>query len=169
MAVMLEDTHQRAIAAFVLLAIGGVAGFWLGRSGGSSAPSPVTAAPAATPPAAGTVLAGGNAVAVNDQPPGLTVSLGMVAITRDGWVVIHAAEDGAPGRILGARRFDAGSVETGSVELLRPTEEGRVYFAMLHADNGDRQFDHTKDLPLTDAGGNVILMRFVASTQPEGR
>ncbi len=90
----------------------------------------------------------------------------MVAFAVDGWVAIHEESDGKPGRILGARRFGIGINQSGSVELLRPTQEGKVYFAMLHADDGDRQFDHTKDLPLADPQGNVILMRFVAAASP---
>ena len=37
---------------------------------------------------------------------------------------------------------------------------------MLHADDGDRQYDHTKDLPITDPQGNVIMMRFIATVIP---
>lgn len=173
------DRHQQIIATAVLLIAGGASGFQLGRVVGERAfPAPrdlMRSAPAPQQPPApeaaglGSVLVSGNAIAVNDQPPGLTVVISMVTLAQDGWVVIHEGENGKPGRILGARRFNAGMNQSGSVELLRPTEEGRVYFAMLHADDGDRQFDHRRDLPLADPQGNVILMRFVATASPAER
>ncbi|MDP3727178.1 MAG: hypothetical protein Q8R35_00905 [bacterium] len=160
------DTHQKVITAAVLLIVGLAGGFWLGR--GATMPDLArwdagTPTPAATPPAQGSVLVGANGIAVSDQAPGLSVAISMVALSRDGWVVIHESEEGKPGRILGAKRFDVGTGMTGNVELLRPTAEGQVYFAMLHADDGDRQFDHAKDLPLQDPAGNIVLMRFVTA------
>lgn len=170
------DAHQKAVTAAVLLIIGLAVGFWLGRTAergmlpqvGQLVPPP---APGATgpPPTQGAVFIGGNAIAVNDQPPGMKVAIAMVAFARDGWVVIHEDSDGKPGRILGAQRFGAGPNQSGSVDLLRPIEGGRFYFAMLHSDDGDRQFDHTKDLPVTNPEGNAILMRFVTTTEPGER
>lgn len=169
------DRHQQITAVAVLLIAGGVIGFWLGRSAERGALPEVgqflPPAPGATspPPAQGTLPAGGNAIAVNDQPPGSKVAIPLLTLARDGWVVVHEEAGGWPGAILGAQRFNAGANQSGSVELLRPTEEGKVYFAMLHADDGDRQFDHTKDLPIQDPQGNTILMRFVAAAGPAER
>ena len=143
----------------------GFIGFWLGRAtqndrGGTEDGDGL---------ASGLTLTGGNAIAVSDQPPGNAVTIQMVVLATSSWVVIHEDAEGKPGRILGARRFDGtgGKQQSGGVDLLRGTEEGRVYYAMLHLDDGDRQFDHTKDLPIADQQGNVILMRFVASANPE--
>lgn len=170
------DAHQKTIMAAVLIIIGLTAGFLLGRgiergelplAGRTLLPVQGTSPQTVTlPPANGMMFVEANAIAVNDQQPGLQVMVSMVALGQGGWVVIHESEDGKPGRILGAKRFDAGSGMTGSVELLRPTEEGKVYFAMPHADDGDRQFDHMKDMPLEDPQGNIVLMRFVAASQP---
>ncbi len=167
------DVYQKIIIASTLIIVGLSGGFWLGGGMLTDSPTP-TASPqpipgtssAPTPPNSGTVPTGDYALAVSDQPPGVSVTLGMITLAADGWVVIHEEESGKPGHILGARRFSAGMNQSGSVELLRPTEEGRVYFAMLHADDGDRQFDHTKDMPIKDAGGNPIMMRFVATANP---
>lgn len=177
------DIYQKTILAAVLIIIGLSGGFWLGggmREGGTAAPRStppsINSGQATLPPPSGELLTplnlgtaslGGNAVLLNDQPPGTSVALGMVTLAMNGWVVIHEEENGKPGRILGARRFDAGMNRSGNVELLRPTEEGKVYFAMLHADDGDRQFDHTKDLPLQDPKGNAILMRFVTAAEAQ--
>ena len=170
------DAYQSTIAAAVLVIAGLTIGFLLGRDGSGALPlagmtpasTPTPSPRAATPPPADSLLLSGpNAIAVNDQKPGLQVGVSMVVLSQDGWVVIHESEDGKPGRILGAKRFSVGTGLPGTVELLRPTEEGKVYFAMLHADDGDRQFDHAKDLPVKDPQGNAILMRFVASSQLE--
>ena len=169
------DRHQQVIAAAVLLIVGGALGFAAGRAAERgivpSWKTPELFSPASrpSPQLAGTVLSGGNAIAVSDQAPGATVAVSFVTLAGSGWAVIHEERDGAPGAILGARRFDTGSGQSGTVELLRPTEEGRVYLAMLHGDDGDRQFDHTQDLPIRDPQGNAILMRFVAAASPPER
>ena len=106
-----------------------------------------------------------NSVSVEDQKPGNTVAIKSVTLGTVGWVVIHDAASGKPGHILGAHRFNAGTY-TGQVELLKETEEGKVYYAMLHADNGDKQFDYRTDLPINDNAGNPVMMRFVATTKP---
>ena len=168
------DRYQKITVAALLIILGGTFGFLLGRSAAlgtlpriAGYPSPSARdgqAPGASPAAAGTP-----AVAVSDQAPGNTVSVASVTLDQSGWVVIHEERDGAPGAILGAQRFDAGENQSGTVELLRPTQEGKVYFAMLHADEGERSFDYTKDLPLKDPQGNLILMRFVTAAQPPQR
>jgi len=105
-----------------------------------------------------------NSVTVFDQPAGSTVQVLSVSLIQNGWVVIHEDRDGRPGNILGAQRFTAGlHPEGGEVELLRWTEEGETYYAMLHDDDIDRSFDLTTDLPLTDENGKVILATFVAT------
>lgn len=168
------DKIQLIIVAAVVFILGGVTGFLVGRSAdGGSSPFGTWGEPAKEGVPGGelgTLTLGGNAIAVNDQAPGLSVEVRLVTLARDGWVVIHEDRDGKPGNILGAQRLGAGANQSGSVELLRAIEEGKVYYAMLHSDDGDRAFDHTKDLPITDPQGNVILMRFVATANlPTGQ
>lgn len=169
------DRHQQVIAAIVLIIIGGLFGFLLGRGAADGAfskewsvwlPKPPAGETLSPSTSVGSILVGGNAIAVSDQAPGVKVAVSFVTLSQDGWIVVHEEREGQPGNILGARRFSAGANQSGGVELLRRTEDGKVYFAMLHADDGDRKFDHTKDLPITDPQGNVVLMRFVATSQP---
>lgn len=165
------DTYQKTISIALIIIIAGTAGFWLGRAAErgtlGAALKYVQPAPIGEEVnVSGAMLIGGNAIAVNDQAPGLKVEVATVTLAQDGWVAIHEVLNGQAGNILGARRFSTGANQTGAVELLRPTEEGKVYFAMLHSDDGDRQFDHTKDLAITDPQGNIILMRFVAAAGP---
>ena len=165
------DKNQLVIAAALVVILAGASGFWLGRRAERSGWRGLAGLPPSPPSAeiagfAGMVLAGGNAVTVDDQPPGATAAIRMVTLARDGWVAVHEDDGGKPGRIPGATRYNAGTHENGTVELLWPSEEGRVYYAMLHADDGDRKFDRTKDLPITDALGNPIMMRFVTAANP---
>ena len=106
-----------------------------------------------------------NSVSVEDQKPGSLVAVQSFTLGMDGWVVIHDDVGGKPGHILGAHRFNAGTYTGRDVELLQKTEEGRVYYAMLHADDGDKQFDYRVDLPVQDGTGNAVMMRFVATAK----
>lgn len=110
---------------------------------------------------AGVSVPGTNAVAVEDQLAGNTVEVTMVTLSAAGWVVIHEDNNGVPGRVLGAHRYDPG-LYLAEVELLRDTEVGNTYYAMLHTDDGDKQFDLSKDLPMLGADGKVIMDSFVA-------
>jgi hypothetical protein len=97
---------------------------------------------------------------VVDQKPGIMVSIGSVDMPADGWVVVHEDRNGTPGNILGAQRFDAGSYAGGQIELLRTTLIGGQYYVMLHADDGDKLFDHKLDLPLAPTAGIVTATFF---------
>ena len=161
--------NQIAAGGIILALAFGLAGFRLGQVNPNlgwdrTKPQPSLGGDIAE--VSGAVLLGANAVAVNDQPPGEKVKVSFVTLAEDGWVVIHEEHQNRPGNILGAKRFNSGANQKGLVELLRPTAEGRVYFAMLYKDDGDRQFDPIKDLPITDAQGNTIMMRFVATSEP---
>lgn len=106
-----------------------------------------------------------DSVSVEDQKPGDGVVIQSITLATNGWVVIHDDNSGKPGHILGAHRFNAGTYTGRDVELLQQTEEGRVYYAMLHADDGDKQFDYRVDLPVKDETGNPVMMRFVATSK----
>lgn len=103
---------------------------------------------------------GMNAVSADDQPAGNTVSVA-VKVEKDAWVAVHEDTGGKPGNILGAQLFTRGT-STGQIELLRRLMAGRKYYAMLHADDGDRQFDYTKDMPLVSSAGGAIADVFIA-------
>ena len=101
-----------------------------------------------------------NSILVNAQPAGVEVVVEKVILAKMAWVVVRE-DDGAgqPGKILGAQLFDAG-VGVGRVELLRGTEAGKTYYALIYSDNGDRAFDPKLDSPLTDASGQSVMATF---------
>ena len=110
----------------------------------------------------GIVLAGKNAIDINDQPAGMIVTAALTVLNEQGWVAIHEDANGEPGWILGATLVFAGERNNVAVELLRATEKGKTYYAMLHDDDGDKAFDMKKDFPIKDSTGSVIMMKFVA-------
>jgi len=85
-----------------------------------------------------------------------------VMLEKDGWVAIHEDNGGKPGKILGAQLFSAGKHDAGTVDLLRATTAGGVYYAMLHVDDGDHAFDALKDMPVSGADGNPVMAKFTA-------
>jgi len=104
-------------------------------------------------------------ILVDNQKPNTKTLISRVTLSQDGWVVIHESKDDKPGVIMAAARFDAGTHENREVDLLgKQTQEGKTYFAMLHSDDGDRKFDHTKDLPIKDPLGNITAMKFIATS-----
>ncbi|MEK7646543.1 MAG: hypothetical protein AAB381_02510 [Patescibacteria group bacterium] len=114
-----------------------------------------------TTPTTTTATAGVNRVVMSDQYPGNLVYLSSVQFEKGGWVVIHADNAGQPGAIIGQTYFDKG-INPGRVTLTTATVEGGTYYAMLHSDDGDKVFSATKDVPLKDANGNIIMKIFRA-------
>lgn len=105
--------------------------------------------------------AGISTVSADNQAAGNTVSVAVKA-EKETWVAIHEDVNGKPGKILGAQLFVKGT-HTGVVQLLRPTTAGMKYYAMLHADNGDRKFDPAEDKALIGSTGAMIEDEFTAS------
>ncbi len=102
-----------------------------------------------------------NNVSVDNQKAGSVVAVTNVTLSQLAWIVVHEDANGAPGWTLGARRYDAG-IHLGEVELVKPTVSGKTYQVVIHADDGDKQFDLKKDLPVVDASGKYIMDSFVA-------
>lgn len=100
-----------------------------------------------------------NSIVVENQLAGNTVVVKEVVFVTPGWVVIHEERAGVAGNALGAQRFDVGT-STGMVDLLRDTEVGNKYYAVLYQDNGDKGFNLEEDTPLNDISGNFILADF---------
>lgn len=107
------------------------------------------------------VLSGENAILVRDQEAGLSVNVELVTLENAGWVVIHEDNDGALGNALGAQLFLAG-VNSGTVDLLRGMEVGKIYYAAIRQDDGDGAFDLSKDFLLSDGKGNPVQVKFEA-------
>ncbi len=77
-------------------------------------------------------------VTVADQESdGTMVTVAAVTAAQDGWMVIHADDNGAPGPILGETAVAAGESMDVVVALDEPLSEDSALWAMLHVDEGD--------------------------------
>lgn len=105
-----------------------------------------------------TTEASGEFVSIADQPAGTEVSVSQLNLSQPGWVAVRDSG----GRTLGAAWFDAGTQTHVSVPLLRGTESGQSYQALLYADDGDHQFDLHTDALITNSDGSVAGTTFSA-------
>ena len=104
-----------------------------------------------------------NRVVIADQYPGNVVYVSSAQFANGGWVTIHKDTAGTPGAIIGSLYFDKG-ISPGKVVLSEKTVDGGTYYAMIHADDGDKKFDDKKDLPLKNSKGDIIMKVFKATT-----
>lgn len=158
------------ITAVFCFVIGVLVGFGVSALRAKSRPASQSASGAqenlSLQPQLGGVIAsqtnGKNEVEANDQPAGSLVGMAKVVFEHPGWVAVHEDRQGAPGNILGAHWYPEGEQSSAEVELLRPLISEGTYYAMLHTDNGDKLFDKSTDVPLTDSSGNPIMVKFKA-------
>jgi hypothetical protein len=101
-----------------------------------------------------------DSIIVRNQASGLIVVVEKAILEEDGWVVIHEGTVSHIGNALGAIRFDKGEF-SGEVELLRATEVGVTYRAVLYRDNGDREFSLDTDFPFLQNGNQPVLTTFI--------
>ena len=88
---------------------------------------------------AGTALAADNSIKVAPQPAGNTVTIPMVTIAHNGFLVIH--DSNAMGKIvvpqsIGHVAITAGTHKNVMVKLDHPVKAGKKLYAMLHEDTG---------------------------------
>lgn len=143
------------VIVIVVLIIIGVMVF--GNKGTTPTETPVVENPTDT-----TASTEVNRIVMGDQFPGNVVFVSSVTLANGGWVEIHADNNGQPGAYIGSMYFGPG-LNTGKITLTKPTVEGGLYYAMLHSDDGDQKFDATKDLPMKDSKGNIIMKVFHAA------
>ncbi len=101
-----------------------------------------------------------DAIIVRNQLAGMSVVVEKAVFEEDGWLVIHEGTASHIGNALGAARFDKGE-HSGNVELLRTTEVGITYRAILYRDNGDKVFSLETDFPFLQNGNQPILTTFI--------
>ena len=113
------------------------------------------------------VRVGLHAIYVSDMKPGTSVQVGFVELVKKGYVIIHAVENGKPGKILGASDLlREGRSEGIEIELKSSIPDGTELIAMLHKNIGDARFSATNDPPVTE-DGNIIFMRFQVSSNAQ--
>ena len=90
------------------------------------------------------ISAEGNAIVANDQPAGPIVEVTMLTLSQPGWVAVYEDNNGTPGNVLGAARFEEG-IHLGEISLLRSTVPAHTYYLVLHGDIDSKEFDLKKN------------------------
>ena len=109
----------------------------------------------ASPSMTATVPATGEMIAVNNQRPGGTVAIASMTLSKKSWVAIKDSK----GVILGAGLFQANET-SGVVPLLRGTQPGQTYEAVIYVDTTDKVFDWHQDQLVVSAGGAPVSAMF---------
>ena len=160
----MENSKNVVIGLVVLLVLVVAGAVWLGRGDEANRQTG-----AANQPGAIGQNSGDATVTVNDQFPGQIVYLSDLSLPAGGWVVIHEDGGGAPGAVIGQNYFSK-SDRVGVINLNQTTINGRRYWAMVHADNGDGIFDPAVDLPVQNTTGENVMVGFnVTTTLPENK
>lgn len=103
-------------------------------------------------------------VSVKDQFAGDRVIIDRLSLPVKSWVAVYEDnEAGEPGKILGARRFEAGDHAGVSVELLRNTVLDGKNFVIVHADDGDADFEKFEDVAVTNSDGSIFSVPFMTT------
>lgn len=159
----MENQNVRLAIAFVIGLVVGLGIYWAFDRDGATAPVANETQDMGTTTVG--ALADDNGVIIENQAAGRSVKVSQIVLEAPGWIAIRDDINGQPGpRILGAKLFDKGT-NTGTVELLRATESGKSYFAIIHTDDGSfKNFDSKLDKPLLDDSGNQIMVKFDVGT-----
>jgi len=102
---------------------------------------------------------GEETISTNDQSAGDVVVVDSVVVSGTSWIAVRDLDNGEIGNILGAQRLEAGEYSDVEVELLRPTEAGEEYVAVIFEDDGDLAFDYESDATVV-VDGSVVLDSF---------
>ena len=100
---------------------------------------------------------------VSDQAAGGVVLISKTAFVHTAWLAVHEDRDGRPGNILGAQLVPMGTSRGVTTDLLRPTVSG-VYYAMVHEDAADGDFDYQANKPILE-NGTPIMRRFLVGAE----
>ena len=127
-------------------------------SGDSDANADTSSATENASSAVASVAASGEAVKVVDQVAGGVVMAELVALKSRGWVAVQDEREW----ILGAARLEEGTHTNVTIELLRGTEKGGAYKAIIFVDDGDGVFDLHKDTVIKNSDGSALSVAFIA-------
>jgi hypothetical protein len=93
-------------------------------------------------------------MAFNQKADGKMVNIHYLNLPQNGYIAIHAASDGKPGKeVLCYVPLNAGSHMNIKVELSKPVESGMTLWASLYRDDdSDQKLDKSKDAPFWPDG-----------------
>lgn len=101
-----------------------------------------------------------NHVTVDAQvTAGGSVLVETVFAAEEGWLAVHADDEGDPGAVLGARQVESGFRTDVRVEMDDGAASNRTAWVVLHGSDGDGSFDPEEDEPL-ESFGSAVVERF---------
>lgn len=132
-----------------------------------SAATEATTAP--TPTEAGAEAEQPSVVVSDQDATDGTVNIEDVHARDQGWMVIHADQDGAPGPVIGQAPVSAGENHDVSVEIDLESATPKLY-AMLHLDSGNvGEYEFPgDDVPVTNDQGEVVVVPFNVALPESG-
>lgn len=86
-----------------------------------------------------------------------------VSLNQPGFITVHESVGGAPGPVLATSTYMDTTAVVTSIAVDPEMTSGAEYVALLHVDNGDKQFSMYDDLPVMSEG-NVVKATFRAAT-----
>src|SRR6266498_2662181 len=99
-----------------------------------------------------------------------SITIEEVYASKDGWIVAHLDENGAPGKVLGHTAVKAGESKDVVITLSEGVPVGGKLWPMLHIDVGTfgtYEFPGA-DVPVKDAAGNIVMKQITVTAAPAG-
>jgi len=108
-------------------------------------------------------ITSGNTIKVSNQAAGVSVITNSASLVKSGYIVIHELKDGKLGPVIGHSALQkSGAFKKVVVRLDRPSVSGEILFAMLHDDDGDRNYEFPgDDVPTKNNTGEIVVVPFL--------
>lgn len=170
---VIKKNREMIIGVVIALVVGLLLGYGWGRQMGGAGDIVMSDQVAATSTAATSsasdlmgsgnapvtgVVAEGDSLTLAGQPAGMSVAVKSVTLSQESWVAIRDSS----GITLGAALFPPGTHTDVSVPLLKATEAGQSYQALIYFDDGTKTFNLKTETIVLNADGSVAGTTFVA-------
>ena len=99
---------------------------------------------------------------IGKKNPGKNIDIDVVILRKGGFVIIYENTFEPTGELLAISKYlSAGEHVRVPLHLFREAKDGEVFTAMLHADDGDKIFDLSKDVPVRDDKGEGVYTELI--------
>lgn len=103
-----------------------------------------------------------NTLLASDQSLGEKISIRQATLVRSGFVVVMGVESGVPKGILGVSDYLAAGVHENIVVVLdKPTLSQQTIRLLVYADDGNKKFSSSRDMPALSISGAPVYSDIV--------
>lgn len=103
-----------------------------------------------------------NFIYIGSKNPGKNIDIDVVFLKQEGFVVVYENTFEPTGELLAVSKYlEAGEHVKIPLQLLRKVQDGEVFTAMLHIDDGDKLFSLSDDVPIRDDSGEGVYAQIV--------